>query len=413
MEQWSEIRQLSAQGLSIRAIAERLQISRDTVAKYVRAERPPRYPKRQPTDPPVLAPFHGYLENRLLCYPELNATRLFREVQSRGFKGSYNTVKRFVQPLRSSRRIQAVWRYETAPGAQMQVDWALFGHINVDGRRHQLVAFILTLGYSRAKYVEFTTDMSTPTFLRCHQNAFRHLGGYCREGLYDNTKNVVLRRAFLTAESKFNPLYLDFAGFYGITPRLCRPFRAQTKGKVENSVRQVREDFFYGETFSSLQELNQKALRWCNENAQRPHRETGVPPIDRLDEEHLIPVEARPEFPIKQTFERKISRESYVDLWGCSYSVPWKFAGHAALLRLEHDGFVVEVRGQEIARHKISVAGHRRVRIPAHFEGLLSAIRPRKDVVQLRLDALPSLPSGPVVERRDLAVYDTLLEGRT
>lgn len=52
------------------------------------------------------------------------------------------------------------------------------------------------------------------------------------------------------------------------------------------------------------------------------------------------------------------------------------------------------------------------MRIPAHFEGLLSAIRPRKDVVQLRLDALPSLPSGPVVERRDLAVYDTLLEQR-
>ncbi len=410
MEEWSEIRQLHAQGLSVRAIAKRLEIHRDTVAKYLRADRKPRYPTRVSPQPGVLDPFKGYLENRLLCFPELNATRLYREVRARGYAGSYVTLRRFVNPLKGVQKVQAVYRFESPPGLQSQVDWALFGHLEVDGRRHQLVAFILTLAYSRAKYVEFTTDMSTPTWLRCHQHAFEYLGGHTKEFLYDNTKNVVLRRAYLTADSQLNPMYLDFAGYYGITPRLCKPYRPETKGKVENSVRHVREDFYLGTPFSSLQELNHRVLQWCNESNQRPHRTTRVPPIERLIEEHLTPVDGRAPYPVQQTLERRISRDCYVDLWGSRYSVPWRFAGRTARIHLKGEGFTVEVAGQEICHHALAVGAHRVVRVAAHFEGLLAAIRRQNQVQQLRLDSFQSLPSAPVVEQRDLAVYDTLME---
>ena len=411
MEEWTHVRHLHSQGLSIRAIAEQTGFSRNTVRGYLRSYRLPRYRPR-PIQPGILEPFQNYLRGRLTQVPALTAWRLYIEIQDQGFTGSYATVRRFVQPLRQAQSITAVYRFETPPGLQAQVDWAFFGHVDIDGTRRPLAAFIFTLGYSRAKFVEFVTDISTPTFLACHQHAFDYLGGVPKEILYDNLKSVVLRRAYLVAQSQFNPLFVDFAAYYNIVQRLCAPYRAATKGKVENAVKFVRHGFFDGTTFASLQELNRKAQEWCNAVNQRVHGTTHVAPIDRLEAERLTSVEGRPPYPIVQSYPRKISRDCYVNFLGNRYSVPHTFAGREATLRLRGAGFAVEVAGQEVCHHTLAPGTGGVIQIAEHRAGLLAAIRRQNQVRQARLESFQSMPTVPDVERRDLAVYDTLLEAK-
>ena len=208
----------------------------------------------------------------------------------------------------------------------------MFGHVEIDGQRTTLAVFLFPRGYSRATYVEFVTDLSTPTFLRCHQNAFDYFGGFPKEILYDNLKSVVLRRAYLAAQSQFHPLFLNFAAYYPFSPRLCHPYRPATKGKVEDWVQFVRKNFFEGRHFSSLQELNHRARLWCNEVHQRVHGTTHVPPIDRLELERLPSMVGRPHCPIVQTFARRVSRDCFVRFISNKYSIPWKYAGREEVL---------------------------------------------------------------------------------
>jgi transposase len=88
-----------------------------------------------------------------------------------------------------------VLRYETKPGVQAQVDWGELGTIEVDGTLKKLFCFNMILGYSRMRYVEFTLNIDTPTLIQCHLDAFEYFGGFIQEILYDNMKQVVIKRA--------------------------------------------------------------------------------------------------------------------------------------------------------------------------------------------------------------------------
>jgi len=114
--------------------------------------------------------------------------------------------------------------------------------------------------YSRMRYIEYTLSIDVYTLIQCHLNAFRYFGGYTKEILYDNMKQIVIARALKSSDSEWNTKYEDFFRHYGFIPRLCRPYRAQTKGKIENNVGYVRRDFFLGGSFSSLADMNSQTL---------------------------------------------------------------------------------------------------------------------------------------------------------
>lgn len=146
------------------------------------------------------------------------------------------------------------------PGEQSQVDWSPFGTIKDQEIKKRLYCFSMVLGFSRTLYIEFTTSQAIFTFLACHQHAFLCFGGYTRTILYDNLKTVVLSRC--EGNIQWNSKFIDFAGFYGFQPKLCRLYRAQTKGKVERPFNYIWQDFFIGSKFEGIEDLNQKALSW-------------------------------------------------------------------------------------------------------------------------------------------------------
>jgi transposase len=201
----------------------------------------PAYGRRK-TKPGKLEPFKPYLNDRLQA-GVWNACVLMRELRERGYTGSYTILTDWLRPQRQSARVVAVRRFETPAGKQGQVDWGHLGRIEIAGREHKLWCFTLTLGYSRVLMAEAALDQRLGTLLRMHEEAFRQLGGVPEEILYDRMKTVWLGTDD-RGEIVWHPVFLDFARYWGFTPRLCRPYRAQTKGKIESGVKYVRRNFY-------------------------------------------------------------------------------------------------------------------------------------------------------------------------
>jgi transposase len=184
--------ELSGQHLSIRGIAKRLDISRNTVRKYLRTPGLP-VAKPRPRRPSKVDPFRDHVRRRLAAGVE-NCVVLLRELRAQGYDGGYSILKDHVRPLRLGRAVKATMRFETKPGEQAQVDFGHFPFLTPDRQRHWYWGFVMVLAWSRLLYVEFIRRADVASFIRCHLNAFERFGGLPRTCLYDNTKVVVLGR---------------------------------------------------------------------------------------------------------------------------------------------------------------------------------------------------------------------------
>jgi transposase len=133
-----QIYELHGQGLSIRAIARTLALSRNSVRKYLRSEEVPKAQPR-PRRETKLAPYENYLRQRLADGVD-NCVLLLRELRERGYDGGITAVKEFVSPFRTRATPTATMRFETRPGEQAQVDFGYFSYLTPDGSRRQLYA---------------------------------------------------------------------------------------------------------------------------------------------------------------------------------------------------------------------------------------------------------------------------------
>ena len=282
----------------------------------------------------------------------LSAVRIYEELRKKGFQGSYSLVKQYCRPMRNDRKILAVYRYETDPGKQSQVDFGEFGYMEIDGKRRKLYAFSIIPGYSRMRYVEYTTDISTRNVIRMHLNAFRYFGGYTDTILYDNMKQVVLDRKLKASDSTFNGEFMSFSEYYGIIVKLCYPYRAQTKGKIENTIKYLRYNFRAGRSFGSLPDINVQCQEWLQRVNSQIHGTTHEIPYERLRKEQLNPLDSVQAYSIRIEEIRKISRDCYVSYKGNRYSVPWVHAGRAARI-IEASTLKMQVDSKIVAEHDI------------------------------------------------------------
>lgn len=227
-----EIKVLARRGVSIREIAKQMGCSRNTVRRYLREaqEQTQRYGPRM-ARPTKLDPYKDYLQGRIeAARPHwIPAVVLLRELQEQGYPGGITQLKEFLSGLRTRPTDEPVVRFETPPGQQMQAD---FTHVRRG--RDPLLAFVATLGYSRMAWVKFTADERSDTLCRCVGEAFDYFGGVPRHVLFDNAGTIVIERdTYGPGQHRWHPQMLALAERYGFTPRLCRPYRAKTKGKVE------------------------------------------------------------------------------------------------------------------------------------------------------------------------------------
>jgi transposase len=287
-EEAVEIRVLRRQGKSIREIARMLDVSRNTVRRYLRGQGLPHYERE--ARPSKLDPYKNYIDERVkAAAPDwIPATVLLRELRALGYLGGYSILKNHLATLRPMVKPEPLIRFETEPGRQMQADFA-----TIRRGRDRLAAFIATLGWSRATYVEFVTDERLETLLGCHERAFYFFGGVPREVLYGNMRTVVTDRdRYGQALHRYNRTFLDFAHHHGFLPRLCRPYRAKTKGKVERFIGYLRASFYVPLASRLSPEglkvdrdtANARVGTWLREVANaRVHATTGEVPLVRLE----------------------------------------------------------------------------------------------------------------------------------
>jgi transposase len=304
------LRHYLEQGLSKTAIAARVGLSRRTVYRWLASGQVDRdldattvrYPPRRTK----LDPYTPLIEERLVTYPELTAVRLFDEVRAAGYAGSLTQLKVFVRRIRPQPPVEPVVRFETPPGHQAQVDFARFAF--PWGVRYGL---FVVLGYSRLLWLQFVTRQTLRVLMQGLEQAFHAFGGVPRELLFDQLKAVILEDHRPGGGRVLeNPEFLRFAAHWGFRIRACRPYRAQTKGKVERPVRYVRQSFLYGRSFAGDADLNAQTLAWLAHTANvRPHRTTGERPVDRFARDEraaLRPLAARPYQPLVLPPERPL-----------------------------------------------------------------------------------------------------------
>ena len=284
---------MARRGEGVRAIAKQLGCSRNTVRRYLREADARRYKPRAPR-PSKLDPYKDYLRQRVeQARPRwIPATVLLREISEHGYGGGISQLKAWLAPLKTSEP-EPVVRFETPPGKQMQADFTV-----VRRGRDPLLALVATLGYSRATFVKFTTREDATTLCACLREAFDYFGGVPEQVLFDNTKAVVIERdAYGEGLHRWNDELRQLAEDCGFTPRLCRPYRAKTKGKVERFNGYLKGSFLVPLAASleaaglklDVQAANVHVRRWLDEVANvRVHGTTGAVPAHRLADERAV-----------------------------------------------------------------------------------------------------------------------------
>ena len=369
---WMNIRNDKLKGMSYSDIGRKYNIDRRTAKKYCESDVKPKYTYKRPKHK-IMEDYADYVAE-LLSEAPYSATRIKELIEEHyNIKINYTSVQRYVKGVKSELNKKATVRFETMPGLQGQVDWGFFENYTVIteyGEVKKLYCFLMILGYSRMRYIEFVTDMTTETLIKCHLNAFDYFGGYPNEILYDNMKQVVIKRLLKRSESELNKAFEDFAGFFKFKPILCRPYRGQTKGKVERTVRYVRENFMVGIKYKDLKDLNDKALKWCEKINSKNHSTTNEIPRVRLIEEKLNKVTRK--YVIDSDNVRTVQKDCLISFLGNKYSVPSTYIKRN-VIAVSMDNLVsIYCDGKCISTHPLCLGRNQMIISKAHYDPLLS-----------------------------------------
>jgi transposase len=373
--QWAEIRRLFyAEHWPLNTIAANLGLHHTTVRRAVESEdeHSSVVPSHAPARPSKLDPYKPLILAALEQYPRLRASRLFHMLCDRGYVGSARILRRYVRIVRPVAMSEAFLRLDTLPGEQAQVDWGHFGYLQVGHARRPLSCFVLVLSWARAMYAHFALDQSMQSFLRGHVQAFHALGGVPRGILYDNLKSVVLERS--GDHFRFHPHLLELAGHYHFAPHPCAVARGNEKGRVERTIRYLRDSFFAARHFSSLEDLNAQLARWIADIAHarpRPGDPERRSVAQALEEERprLLPL---PEHPFACHLLRSVvsGKTPYVRLDGNDYSIPHRLVRRPLTLVADEHTVRILDGSAEVARHPRSWDRGQRIEDPAHLAEL-------------------------------------------
>lgn len=356
---WGGIRALRERGLGCKAIARELGLDAKTVRKWLRQAWAP---QRRRSRGRALDRWSEFLRGRA---PEVgfNAAVLYRELAAQGYEGSYPALVRYVRPWRQEVRWEesSTVRFETDPGEQAQVDWGSTW-VWLGEERVRVHLFVMVLGYSRRLFARGYRSEGLDPLLDGHAQAFGHFGGCTRTILYDNPRTIVLAKDEAAGRVEWNATFKDRMDFYGVEIRLCRYYRARTKGKVESGVKYVKRNALAGRRFADLDELNTWLLEWCVTVAdQRVHGTTHEHPAERFAQGEaglLRPVDVRPPAPRERVTSRVVPRDGLVAVEANRYPVPLGWAGRQARVHLLAEQVHLDVDGEEAVSHQRLLGKH-------------------------------------------------------
>lgn len=279
------IKDLFAKGNSIREIARLLKINRRTVAKKLAEVEYHKASTRILKKASILEPYKSYILDFIgKSSKRIPYSALLDDIRELGYTGGRSILQEFLTTEYSKRKLadDPIVRFETLPGQQMQVDWT-----TIRWGKNPIYGFVASMGYSRQTFVWFTNNMEAETLVKCHELAFLFFGGVPKTILFDNMKQIVdTRDAYGKGNHKFHGAMYDLSKRLGFKIKLCRPYRAKTKGKVERFNSYLKGNF-YRPLIVKLRDanlevtpkaLNEHIYRWLGKANNRIHGTTKQKP---------------------------------------------------------------------------------------------------------------------------------------
>jgi len=263
------------------------------------------------------------------------------------------TLREYVAEVRPKpRRSEVYLRTETLPGEQAQADWAYVGKIPVPGGERALWLFVLVLSHSRALWAEFVLDLTVHSLCRSLVRSGMAFGGLPRQWLFDNPKIVVLERQGDAV--RFHPILLELCAQMRVQPRLCAVARPEHKGKVERSIRYLRDRFLAGRTFDSVSDGNAQLVEFLSKTAPaRSHPvQSGLTVFDVLKAESPRLLALPAQIPATDlVMPAQLDRQAFFRFDTNRYSVPPEYSGRTLTLVVDYNELRVLYGSACVARH--------------------------------------------------------------
>jgi transposase len=361
LEEFMEIFRLREMGVTISSISRQTGLDRKTIRKYLKQgkSKAPSMAKRKQRRS-KLCDYEDMLMSFIIGkeneWPP--ATVIYEELLEHGYDGSLSLVQKWLKSYRQSHFPRVVIRYETEAGRQAQVDWGEKKITDAKtGLTKKVYIFCMTLSWSRNRFVYFFPKADMYYFLLGHQKAFAYFGGVPKEILYDQNRCVVLKPGIKNAQ--YNNKFMDFARHYGFHPHLCRPYRPQTKGKVENLVGYVKGGFLTIQNTTNLSILNQNGRSWLLKVNNKVHSTTGKIPAQQLEKEGLKTLDGIGSYELYYMESRKVFNDSTFSFHGRRYSVPPKYIARTVTVKYRPGNMRLDVshNNQLITQHRRDSGG--------------------------------------------------------
>ena len=319
----------------------------------------------------LITPYLFFVQETLKKYPTLAASRLFDMVRERGYLGGPDHFRYLISLQRKKPEYEAYLRLKTLPGEQCQVDWGHFGYVEIGKAKRPLMAFVMVLSYSRKIFLRFYLNAKMHNFLSGHIAAFEAWNGVPRVALCDNLKSAVLER--MGDIIRFHPTYLQFSAHYRFEPRPVAVARGNEKGRVERSIRYIRDNFFAARKWTDIDDLNNQALEWCNGLASsRPcpeNKELSVHAVFLDEQPKLLQLPNNPYVSFEQE-EVSVGKTPYVRFDLNDYSVPHQFVRKILTVLATQTTVNILNATEKIAEHERCYEKGRQIEIESHIQEL-------------------------------------------
>ncbi|MFC4602056.1 IS21 family transposase [Cohnella hongkongensis] len=282
LSQIETIKEMQRKGLGPSAIADRLQIDRKTVRKYMASETFEEVkPKAVVTLPSKLDPYKPLIqswleEDRKNRYKQRHTAqrihnRLVEECPE--YDASYPLVQRYVRGLREARFQEGTLELEWRPG-EMQVDFGEADYFDATGEKRTCKFLCATFPYSNAGFTQLFGGETAECVTQGLRDIFHRIGGVPGRLIFDNASGVGRR---VSDNVQMAELFLRFKAHYGFDVTFCNPYAGHEKGNVENKVGYFRRNLFVPlPTVTDVQAFNEVLLVRCEADWHREHYKKGV-----------------------------------------------------------------------------------------------------------------------------------------
>ena len=395
VEQWAEIRRLVlVERRSQRQVARSLGLARDTVARAVASDTPPKY--ERPPSASKLDPFREWICAQLQADPTIHSLRLREMAAELGYAGGKSIFDDYVREVRP--RFVAPRTFQRTiyrPGELVQCDlWEPRGHIPV-GHGQLRRGYVVTaeVCWSRVMAGTLVFSKEAPDILAGLAGCLGRLGVLPEKLVWD-------REASIAGGGRPTEAFAAFCGQLGVGWVILEAGDPQAKGILERSHRFLRSNFEPGRRFANHLDFQAQFDGWCDRVNRRVHRTIRAVPAERLDEERAR-MQPLPDW-LPDTDRRwvvRVPQQPYLRVDRNDYSIDPRFAGRRVELRVSQEQITATVldTGELAARHRRVFAGGLTFTDPTHQTELerLRARRRRRDQVE--------------VEIRPLSRYDALI----